>query len=78
MSFIFSRSPKVKEAIAVANPPPAPVQLARSVEPTGDAVADAEKKKRRGGAGQRRGLSTVLTRGQEALGATTGKTLLGA
>jgi len=78
MSFIFSRSKPFNEAVAAAQP--APVQIARSTEPTGDVVAQAEKDKqrRRGGAGQRRGLATVLTGEQTVFGATAGKTLLGA
>jgi len=89
MSFLFSKPSPAPAAAAPLPPPPtvqpasvsAPVQLARSVEPTGDAaIADkaaAEKKQRRGGAGRRRGLPTILTGDQAFLGATTGKTLLG-
>jgi len=77
MSFIFSRPKSEPTAAAPAPLPPAPVQLARSTEPTGDAVEAEEKKRRRGGAGQRRGLSTILTGEQTTFGATAGKTLLG-
>ena len=79
MSFIFSRSKPFSEAVAAAAPPSAPVQIARVTEPSGDAVAQAEKDKqrRRGGAGARRGIQTVLT-GGDAFGTTAGKTLLGA
>ena len=75
MSFIFSRPSPQPVA-----PPSAPIQFARSTEPSGDAVAQAEKDKqrRRGSAGARRGLSTILSGDQTQFGVTTGKTLLGA
>ena len=73
---IFSPSPPPQPA---PQPAPAPVALpSQAADPAGDAVqAAALKKQRRGGAGSRRGSETVLT-GQDTLGATTGKTLLGA
>ena len=77
MSFIFSRPSPQPSSTPL---PPAPVQIARSTELSGDAVIQAErdKQRRRGSAGARRGLSTILSGDQTQLGATTGKTLLGA
>ena len=52
--------------------PPAPVQIARQTAPEGDA-GEPEKRRLR-----RRGLATILTGEETVLGATQGKTLLGA
>lgn len=82
MSFIFSR-PKPSPAPPPPAPAPvsAPVQIARATVATGDAAiqetAEDIKRKRRGGAGQRRGAGTILTGQETFLGATTGKSLLG-
>lgn len=55
-------------------PAPAPVQLPPQAA---DAAGDA-RDRLRGGAARRRGAGTILTGDQTTLGATQGKTLLGA
>ena len=79
MSFIFGGSRS-----AVQPPPPAPVQIARATVPEAGSdaesailSADQKRKKKRGGAGRRRGTGTILGEGGQT-GTTATKSLLGA
>jgi len=75
MSFLFGGSRQQAPAAPPPAPQPAPAPTVATVlEAAGDAPAQAEKKK----ALRRRGRPTVLSGEETVLGATSGKTLLGA
>lgn len=61
-----------------SSPKAQPQQAQQVVSPKAPAETDEQKRKRqRGGAGARRGLSTVLGGSGDSTGAITGKSLLG-